>query len=256
MSSVADLLAQLKIVPKEGDRVELLPNGEVVFYSDASHRYWHLEQGTEGKRPGKRTLYSVTSVLKVLDKPGLLSWVYDVTLEGRKYWEVRNEASTRGTSVHDAGQHLADTGEAPDLSKFPEDDRPFVQALARAWLALRPQVIATEVIVASLEHGFAGRFDLLADVDGARCLIDYKTGRRVYPVEQFAQLAAYELAGTESGHPPTDRQLIVRLGENGSFEVAESCASAADFLAIKSVFDLQRRIEAEHKAVSEPKVAA
>lgn len=244
MSSVADLLTQLKITPKDGDRVEELPSGEIVFYGDASHRYWWLDPS----EPRKVPLTAVTSVLGILDKPGLLYWVRDVTLQGQRFWEVRDEASTRGTSIHDAAEHLANTGRAPSLLDFPEPDRGYVQALAGWWLSARPAKIATEVIVASLQHGYAGRFDLLADIGGRRCLVDFKTSKRLYPREMFAQLEAYEGASQECGHPPTDARLVVRLGEDGDYEVGESCASFADFLSIKAAFDACKRIEATHKA--------
>jgi hypothetical protein len=242
VSSVSELLARLKIEPKDGDRVEHLPSGEVVFYSDASHRYWLLDDK-------KVPLTAVSSVLGVLDKPGLLHWVRTVTLKGEDFWDVRDEASTRGTSVHNAAEVLANTGTPPSLSDFPETDRGYVQALASWWLDARPDVIATEVIVASLEHRFAGRFDLLCTINGRRCLCDFKTSKKIYPREMFAQLEAYEGASVECGYPPTDDRLIVRLGEDGTHEVAESCASYGDFLAIKAAFDACKRIEADHKAL-------
>lgn len=247
MSSVQALLDACKVTPGEGDKVEELPNGEVVYYRDPSHRYWWLTE--EGKRP----LVSVSSVLGVLDKPALIHWAWNLGREGRDFRDERNKASTRGTSVHDAAELLATTGKPPKLADFPEDDRGYVQALASWWLTVRPTVIATEVIVASLEHGYAGRFDLLCEIDGKRCLRDYKTSRSIHAVEMFAQLEAYELAATESGHPPTDSRGIVRLGEDGTFEEAESCASAADFLGVKAAFDARKRIDLTHKA---SKVAA
>jgi hypothetical protein len=243
MGSVAALHETLHIVPKEGDRVEQLPSGEVVFYSDGAHRYWWL---TEKKVP----LTAVSSITRVIDKgEGLLHWVRNVTLAGEHFRDVRDAASTRGTSIHKAAEHLANTGEAPRLGSFPEGHQGYVQALASWWLAERPKVIATEVIVASLEFRFAGRFDLLAEIGGRRTLVDFKTSGAVHPKEMFAQLEAYEGASIECGYPPTDERLIVRLGEDGTFEVAESCASYSDFLAIKAAFDACKRIEADHKAL-------
>lgn len=241
MPSVTDLLTACKVTVEPGDVVVDLPNGEVVYYRDPSHRYFRLTEN------GKEPLTAVTSVLSVLDKPGLLSWVRKVTLEGKNYWEARDEASTRGTSVHTALELLARDGTVPMLADFPEDDRGYIQALAAWWVDAAPKVIATEVIVASVEHRFAGRFDLLAEINGRRTLVDLKTSKRIFPVENFSQLAAYELASVESGYPETECQMIVRVGENGKFEVAESCASAADFLGIKAAFDAQKRIEKEHK---------
>jgi hypothetical protein len=226
-----------------GDVVTTLPDGEVIYYRDPSHRYWHLT--LDGKRP----LVSVSTVLNVLDKPGLLSWVREITLQGENYWEVRDASATRGTSVHSALEALATEGTIPKLADFPEEDRGYVQALAGWWLEAKPEVIASEVIVASLEHNFAGRFDLRCRIDGKVTLLDAKTSKRVYPTTHFAQLEAYEGASVESGYDPTDQRMVLRLGGDGVYETAVSCASYSDFLGIKAAFDAQKRVEAAHKLI-------
>lgn len=243
MSSVLELLDLHKIAPGENDKVELLPNGEVVLYRDTDHRYFHLHE--DGK---KRTLYAVSSVCKSFgDSGGLVHWAWKLGSEGVDYRDVRDDAGTRGTSVHDAAELLAKEGVRPKLNDFPQEDRGYVQALANFWLDHKPEVVATEVITASLEHGFAGRYDLVAVSHGRRVLYDYKTSGKVRPFAMFCQLEAYELAEVELGREPTDARAVVRLGEDGSFEVAESCATAQDFLHLLWTFKSEKRVAREHK---------
>jgi hypothetical protein len=77
--------------------------------------------------------------------------------------------------------------------------------------ALEP--VAIEETVWSDRHGFAGTADLVARVDGAMTLLDWKTGKAVYP-EAWLQNAAYRVAWnecSENGRPPVTRGIVVRL---------------------------------------------
>ena len=76
--------------------------------------------------------------------------------------------------------------------------------------------IATEQVVYSRTHQYAGTMDLLARVGGRVLLIDFKTskpkrGGGIYP-EHALQSAAYRTAVTEMGKLPTpEAGMIVRL---------------------------------------------
>jgi hypothetical protein len=212
---------------------------------------------------------SVTQILGVIDKSGPMAWwgqgigVKGVCELRRRLgdempWDdpdgivklltphklttnhVGREARTRGTSIHQA---LADymQGKPLDAGDFPEEDRFYVVAAARSLIELRPEPLEFEQVVGSLQYGYAGTFDLLADVDGVTTRIDYKTGKRLYPEVQL-QLAAYEWAAVESGHPASERQLAVCLKPDGGFEAAECRASLDDFLMIKNAWHTVRRI--------------
>lgn len=206
---------------------------------------------------------SVTQILGVLAKPALPWWGMTVGVDGLLHlkaqgveipWDdpegacklltehkltvnhVKDAAATRGKSVHDALEAFATEGTVPRPSTFPAEDRGFVQALARALMELAPECEATEVMVGSSEHGFAGRYDLRCRVDGVLARLDLKTGKRVYD-EALLQLAAYELAAVEMGEEPSDRLLVLRLGVDGEFEVVESHATPDMFLGIKRAYD-------------------
>lgn len=73
---------------------------------------------------------------------------------------------------------------------------------------LKP-LMAEEVLHSHI-HGYAGTMDLLAEVEGVLTLIDFKTGKSIYP-EAFLQSAAYQVALVEMGHPMPAAALILRL---------------------------------------------
>lgn len=212
--------------------VELTPSGiEIAFYD---------EIGVDGKPQQRRytvngsRVANVTSVLNVLAKEALLGWVERLTKEGKNWRDERNKAGERGTDAH----HLllqALTGGDATLADLPDDYRPYGQAAFRWLRKRRPVVVETERMVASTEHNYAGRLDLLAGIDGARTLTDFKTVTKwsykwdrkaeertteKYPPydENLLQLDLYQRALIESGYDPAERGLIVRLGPDGDFD--------------------------------------
>lgn len=224
---------------------------------------------------------SVTQILGVLDKPALVWWAMRVGVEGacqlqesgslpadpeaavkaltaRKLTvnHVKTKAATRGTSLHDALEAYLQHGSVPMPAGFPEEDRGYVRALARAMLDLRPEPFKTEVVVGSAVHGFGGRYDLLCGLDDHTLRVDLKTGKRVYETAHL-QLAAYELAAVEMGEAPTDEQAVLRLGEDGEYEFVVSRAAPEDFLAVKAAYDAVTGLKREiREAAKQKKVAA
>lgn len=259
---------------------------EIVFDADA-HKY------TVDGVP----VPSVTQILGVLDKPALPWWGMTVGVQGVAQlrnlgaeipWadadgitkmltehkltvnHVRDKGGARGSGAHGALEQWMQFGTPPQPLAFPVEERGYMQALARALIALRPEVIATEVMVASVEHGFAGRYDLVARIRskdselmerlglelGATALLDLKTSKGIYPDQHFPQVEAYEGASVECGGDPTDARLVLRLGADGMFEVARSYATFEDFLAIKGAFDALRRLKAAKPRKARAKAAA
>jgi hypothetical protein len=163
-----------------------------------------------------------------------------------------SQAATRGTSLHKALEGWMLDQKVPNAIEFPQQDRGYVQALAKALLALRPTIVTMERLVASPTYGYAGRYDLLCDTpDGDLLRLDLKTSKHIYPEQHFPQLAAYEYAAVEMGEEPSERQVVLRLGADGMFEMATSTASFADFLAIKVCFDAVKKLKAKVKPTTE-----
>jgi len=223
---------------------------------------------------------SVTQILGVLDKPALVWWAMRVGVEGacklqdsgslpgdpeqavkaltaRKLTvnHVKTKAATRGTSLHDALEAYLAEGRVPMPAGFPEEDRGYVRALARAMLDLKPEPLRMEVVVGSAKHGYGGRYDLLCKLDSRTLRVDLKTGKRVYETAHL-QLAAYELAAIEMGEASTDGQAVLRLGEDGQYEFVMSRAAPEDFLAVKAAYDAVQGLKREIREAAKAKVAA
>lgn len=73
---------------------------------------------------------------------------------------------------------------------------------------LKPVLI--EQTVYSDTHQYAGTMDLLARVNGVLTLVDFKTGKAIYP-EALLQNVAYQVAMIEMGYVSPSAGLIVRL---------------------------------------------
>jgi hypothetical protein len=264
---------------KPPNSTEVLPNGVTVEFWDsigldglpAQRRY-----RVDGER-----LPSISTVAGSFDKPLLMpaavklqeQAIIDLAASGvaigkmtqpelrsalrargTHYDDQWGVARTRGDVAHDVllRQFIRD-GEVPDLAAFGEDQRNWIAAGMKFVLEHQPDPLAVEYMVASTEHGFAGRADLAALVGELLTAVDLKTVSRWHyekerdgsvkigddglPVklppfdENLLALTGYEIARVESGYIATDRRWIVRLGPDGEYDVYESTKEPEDFLA-------------------------
>lgn len=135
-------------------------------------------------REGDTRWYSVTgsgqwvpSVTSILSAAGKGKF-FDKWLANQGSWEnackVRDEAAERGTYVHEISEDLLN-GEEVLLDAGPEIIKR-VMCLEQWYNDYEPEVIMQEVMLAFPGVRFAGRFDILARIDGKNVLIDIKTG--------------------------------------------------------------------------------
>lgn len=78
----------------------------------------------------------------------------------------------------------------------------------------------TEFKVYSREHEYAGTCDFDGMVNDERCIVDWKTGRAVYP-EHSLQVAAYQLAREEEFSVQYDARWVVVLPKDGGKVIAK-----------------------------------
>lgn len=141
--------------------------------------------------------------------------------------------ASRGKEVHNALANYAITGNF-NLGDFSIQARKYAVGLLKWLIENDPEIIESEVVTGSIEHRYAGTFDMKVRLrrgknQGAYVLFDLKTGKRVYPDQHFPQLEAYEQAELESGEEPTDYRAVLHLTDNGEPTVAKSCDSFSDF---------------------------
>lgn len=251
-------LLEQSYLERDGSEFQHYPEAGIsVEYRDASHRYWLHH---EGKR---EPAVSVTSVLKVLDKPALLKWAEGCGAEGAALLAARGElngidpaeavgivrlhklgmdakrdaGADRGTAVHNVLELWARERTVPNLADFPGPVRGYVQGLCAWLLAANPQPSGIERFVGSVEHGYAGRLDLRAELDGRDCIVDLKTNPagRAYD-EAHLQARGYAVADVECGQPEPEGIVVVAVGENGTFEMVECEAEAGDWLNVLATY--------------------
>jgi hypothetical protein len=249
-----------------------------IEYRDASHRYW-IVRGEE-----RFPAISVTSALKIIDKPQLVGWAERMGVEGALRLErgdslrypdgshvpipdairmvrqtgegadAKKEAGgDRGNALHEALRSYCEVGDVPRIKDFDPEVRGYVQGLCGWLLRDKPEPVLVERVVGSPEQGFAGRFDLLAKIDGEYVLADLKTSARPYP-EQHLQIAAYLYALEECYAPHddiyADRGMIVLLGADGTFTTHRCKAERKDFLSVLACHRAVSRVRGALKAAA------
>lgn len=187
-----------------------------LTFNEASHRY---------KLDGKPVTGVTTILGGGIPKPALVWWAPGVvakwvtdpanadkltellagdTDQSVKFMQAlpnkeRDIAAERGTEVHDLAEKLATTGEV----EAPEDLVGFVEGYMDFLDEWQITPVLVEVVLASREHWFSGKVDLLAtspllmsqpDIDAGKLIqIDLKTSKGVY-FETALQTAAYSRA--------------------------------------------------------------
>ena len=122
----------------------------------------------------KNWVPSVTSILSAADK----GEYFQKWLANQGSWEnackVRDAAANRGTMVHEISEDLLNGEEI--VLDAEADIVKRVMCLEQWYDDYQPEVIMQEVMLAFPGVRYAGRFDILARIDGKNVLIDIKTG--------------------------------------------------------------------------------
>lgn len=176
---------------------------------------------------------------------------------------VRDKAGKRGTAVHDALEVWATTGKLAPPNIFNEDERGYVVGLNDFITDSGAEPQVSEVMVASMKHMYAGRFDLGAvipngaeivtksypvkpskreKVKGGNWLLDLKTSKYVYKTAHL-QLAAYELAAKESYDFEYDHTGVIHVFPDGRYELVRGKATAEDWLTVRAVYDTMKGLK-------------
>lgn len=178
-----------------------------------------------------------------------------------RFFQVWDAKAERGNVTHDAIVKLMAGAPIPADRDFPLDQRDFVRGAAAFVADVRPKAIDTEKMVASLDYGFAGRFDFYGHLTNAQawgilpsdtCRVDFKTleafdyykdGTRKAPYdENLAQLPAYELAAVESGYPAADHLVVVRIDGTGAYDLCPTWIGPDVFLKALALYRERKTI--------------
>lgn len=218
---------------------------------------------------------SITTALGCLDKPGLVYGAEKVTVQAcidlaqdgdlpvtvdgalsrmkardLRFWQVWRAKADRGTVSHADFVKLVMGEEPGDLDDFPPEQRGFIRGLSTLYADEQPVVEEAEQMVASVEHGYAGRPDLFGvwpkRHPTAKCLTELKTTETLprdkhgnvkppYP-EHLLQLGGQELARRECGYEPSDYQAVLRVDSTGATDLFTTVVDPAAFVAVLGAY--------------------
>lgn len=199
------------------------------------------------------TFPSITTLLKVLDKPALPRWaaksvaeyVADfvtnvVPREQIKWskiqahlsdteqlkdvpWKYAEARRNIGSSLHDVAEQFID-GAKIEPAVFSDDLRPLVENYIDFCKSERPEFYAMETAVFNRTIGYACTLDAIVRLPrfgDVLCVMDNKTGKDIYP-EAVIQVNAQRIAefvgladGSEIAMPPCPKNLVLLVQESG-----------------------------------------
>ena len=264
-------------MPPEGTQTALLPTEAPVE---------HPREGVSSPAPslgkpkpprrragyyhiGDRKYVSVTTVLDgVLVKKNLIPWAAkkaaELALEDPVVWNtpekcasgiygVRDRAGDRGGTIHSL-IHATFMGGEIDRTGVPDHLKGFAEAFWKWQAMARPRMLHTETTAFS-HAGYAGSFDLLAELGDRTALIDFKTSASgVHRTEVTLQLAAYRhcdrmLPSRENNDsvemPAVDDTVCILLRSDGSFEHHAIPADEEAFAAFRHLLDVWKWLHGE-----------
>jgi len=179
-----------------------------------AHTRYSTQDGT--RVPG------VTTVVGQLgwDKNALIAWARREALAGNDPNKIRDTAANIGTLTHYIIEcHIK--GIEPDLSDYSKND---IDKAENGFLGFldwekdnKLEYIDSEIKVVSEKYKYGGTLDLIAKKNVSFWLVDFKTGKGIYPNHKI-QVSAYAKAYTEQTGNNIKETYILHLNrETGAF---------------------------------------
>jgi len=191
----------------------------------------------------------VTTVLGVLNKPFLVPWANKLGLQGIDSTKYKDEMADIGTLAHLLiMNHLR--GEETDTGDFSQNDIKLANNCFASYLAwekpheLKPILIEKPLV--SDKYNYGGTADWVGYLDDELVLLDYKTGKAIYP-EMFYQLAAYVQLAKEQGYE-IKKARILRIGRDNNEGFEERTTTNFErefeiFLHCLSIYFIQKELK-------------
>ena len=185
---------------------------------------------------------SITTVLSILNKDGLIAWRKRVGEEQAN--RISTQAATRGTAVHKLAEDYLNN--ESDWSKKAMPSNLFSFNQIKPILDERVNNIwAQEVALYSDKFRIAGRVDCIAEFDDELTIIDFKTARKPKKEEwiqgYFIQAAFYAAAFFErTGIPIRKFAIIVAVDDH-----EPQVFTGNTYQYLSSLYDIRKRFFAE-----------
>lgn len=172
-----------------------------------AHTIYKLDSGV--RVPG------VTTVLGILNKPALVKWANNLGLQGIDSNKYVDNLADVGTLAHKMILNYFNRVDTDTADYSPNQVELAENCLMSFWAWEREHdlvVIMAEVPLVSHRYNYGGTIDCYCNLDGKMTLLDFKTGKAIYP-EMFYQLAAYKSLLTEIAAVVGGTR-ILRIGRN------------------------------------------
>ncbi|RLJ03094.1 MAG: hypothetical protein DRP08_03965 [Candidatus Aenigmatarchaeota archaeon] len=201
-----------------------------------------FEPATHTYTVNNEIVYGVTSIVEVLNKPAVLYWAVNKTIEyldanlqvglvidevnkkaildEAKYAHRRHlkKAGDIGTAIHEwLEKYIKAT-----INKEPLPDKPVNKEMKKSIEAFlnwtkkhKIKWLSSERKVYSRKYKYAGTLDAEAQINGHLAIVDFKTSNGFYP-EYFLQTSAYVKALEEETGNKYHYTVIVRIPKNGN----------------------------------------
>ena len=192
----------------------------------------------------------VTTVLKLLAKPALIHWAWELGTEGIDYRKKRDKAGDIGTCAH----YMIECDikfKEPDLSEYSKTTIDKAENAYLAWVDWCKGFGKHNTLYSELPltcDSFGGMLDWVIErISGKPILVDFKTSSGIYP-EMVYQLAAYKYLWN-SNYPstPIEECYILKIGkEDGVFEqrrYTDLDKEYGVFEHLLAVYNLKKEIE-------------
>lgn len=161
---------------------------------------------------------SVTTILKILNKPQLIQWANFLGKLKKNVEDVTYKAATIGTITHYILERYG-KNKITNLSfLYNEYDDAIIKSVNKTLKGFikwnkeyKPKFLMCEIKLNN--ENFGGTIDNVCEINGEKYIIDYKTSKTVYP-SMFLQLAAYNKLLREEKNIKIDKVAILILNKN------------------------------------------
>lgn len=129
---------------------------------------------------------SVTTIIKIIDKPEIPKWANALGLRNVKYDTYMEERADIGTDFHKMVEDYM-SGKEVKGTHFKESIKMFKRFVV--WAKNHYYKVFKHEVSLTCDN-YGGTFDAIGEIDGVVTLVDYKTSKVIYP-QFFIQLAGY-----------------------------------------------------------------
>lgn len=155
------------------------------------HTKYYNDEGVE--------VPSVTTVIKILNKPVLMYWANSLGFKNKSYKKELERTAVVGTMVHEFIEHRFSNKLYSRIKEVNNLDEQSANEALLSYFAFRNwykhnkdnlKIIHSEKKFVSNKHNYGGTIDLIAEYKGKLYIIDFKTSTKVH-ASMFLQLSAY-----------------------------------------------------------------